>query len=391
MGDKHRQEAASEPLRRSEQNFRLLVESVREYAIFMLDPRGQVESWNVGAHRLKGYHEHEILGEHYSIFYPPQQRAAGLPDRLLTTARQEGQATHRGWRIRKDGSKFWADVVITSLFDHEGQLVGFAKVTRDNTDQHRAEQAREQALRDQARAVEQLEELDRWRVDFVRGIAHDLESPLVAITGFAQLLLDDTDTDGEARQWLGHIHSNAGALREMIDNLRSHAPLTEPVARLEIVDVDLAEHIHQLVADMAPVVENRPVHVEVADTTVRADPAALNRVLRNLLTNAARHTPSATPLEVAARPEVSQVVIEVTDHGPGIPPELLPTVFERFARGATGGTGLGLAIAKEYVERQGGTISAHSSPGQGTTIRFTLPLNDHGLTDKQTRQNDTPT
>jgi PAS domain S-box-containing protein len=146
------QRSGHRALERSEERFRLLVESVVDYAIFMLDPDGRVASWNTGAERLKGYRQDEVLGQHYAIFYTPENRAANLPDRLLAGARTEGRVIDSGWRVRKDGTRFWADVVITALFEESGQLTGFAKVTRDMTDAHLADEARERRLAEQQAA-----------------------------------------------------------------------------------------------------------------------------------------------------------------------------------------------------------------------------------------------
>lgn len=361
-------------LGRSEERFRLLVESVVDYAIFMLDPDGIIRSWNVGAERLKGYRQDEIVGRHYSTFYTPESRAAGLPDQLLRTAREQGRVEHSGWRVRKDGSRFWANVVITALYDH-GTHTGFAKVTRDMTDAHLAEEARRRALEEREQDVTRLRELDQWRVEFIGSIVHDLQSPVTAIAGFAQLLLAPEDGDDEAtrHQFLEQIASNARSLQELIDNLRTHTRLTERRVELAREPVDVAPFLHRLVEDMAPVLDDRPVTIEADDVEVSADPRALERALRNLLSNAVRHTPPGTSIHVRVRAREDAVHVEVEDDGPGIPPELMDGVFERYRSGATGGTGLGLSIAKQLVELHGGAISAHRGAAGGAAIRFTLP------------------
>lgn len=361
-------------LRRSEERFRLLVESVVDYAIFMLDPNGIVQSWNTGAERLKGYREGDIVGQHYSVFYTPEAREAGLPERLLKRASEEGSVSHSGWRVRQDGSRFWADVVITALFEETGEHTGFAKVTRDMTEVHLADEAREQALAEERRAVARLEDLDKWRVEFISSMVHDLQTPVTGIAGFVELLLNpEGESEEVRREFLELIRSNARSLQELIDNLRANARLSE--RRVELVQqrFDLRALLTRLVADMAPLFDKRSIDCEVEDLEVTADPRALERVVRNLLSNAARHTPSGTAIHVRAHRDTHHVVVEIADEGPGISEELRSRMFERFQSGARGGTGLGLSIARRYVELHGGTISVHSTDEAGTTMRFTIP------------------
>jgi PAS domain S-box-containing protein len=360
--------------RRGEEQFRLLVESVTDYAIFLLDTDGTVRSWNSGAARLKGYTREEIVGRHYETFYPPEARDAGLPRRLLTEALATGRAVHQGWRLRKDGTRFWADVVITALHDETGAHAGFAKVTRDMTDAHLADEQREQLLEDQRRVVARLQELDQWRQRFVSAIAHDLQTPVAAIGAFVEFLRADELSRAERIEFAERLGSNARALQELIENLRAYGRIAEGRDDLVREPIALRPFVQRLVADLAPVLADRPVTIDVPELRVSADPRALSRILRNLLGNAARHTPSTTQVDVRAEQIDEAAVIEVADDGSGIPPELLPRIFDRFERGRSGGTGLGLAIAKEYVERHGGTIAVESTPGHGATFRFTLPL-----------------
>jgi PAS domain S-box-containing protein len=353
----------------------LLVESVADYAIFMLDPNGIVESWNVGAQRLKGYLESEIVGQHYSTFYTGEARDEGVPDRLLSDALRYGRAQTQGWRVRKDGTRFWAQVVITALFDESGEHTGFAKVTRDMTEARAIEVAREQALADQRLAVARLEELDAWRRDFITSVVHDLQNPVMAITGFAELLRDaSSGTDAGAGEYVERVLSNARSLQELIDNLRGSTLLEQGRVELQLGRVDLRTFMLDLAADLLPLLGDNDLEIEVDDLVVRADPHALDRVLRNLLTNAVSHTPAGTSIRVRARASDLGVVIEVQDDGEGIPEELYTTLFERFERHSGSiGSGLGLSIAREYVELHGGTIGVDSVPGEGTTFRFTLP------------------
>ena len=193
---------AQEALRQSEERFRLLVEGVRDYAIFMLDPTGHIVSWNSGAQLIKGYAPHEIIGRHFSIFYPPEDIRDGKPERELRIATTEGRYEEEGWRLRKDGSRFWANVLITALFDEHGQLQGFAKVTRDMTERKKAEEQREQLreheqqLLHEREARAQMEAAEQMRDSFLTVLAHELRTPLTSLLGNAQILLRRAQREG---------------------------------------------------------------------------------------------------------------------------------------------------------------------------------------------------
>lgn len=369
------QRGTERELQRSEQRFRLLVESVMDYAIFMLDPHGVIESWNIGAQRLKGYAESEIIGRHYSVFYPDKDREAGLPDRLLAEAESTGSVSHSGWRIRRDGSRFWADVVITALREGDGTLAGFAKVTRDMTERHRATKAREHALAEQRRSLDRLKEVDTWRRDFISSVTHDLQTPVASIVGFTEMLLEDAD-DGrgdERRDFLERVLSNARSLNGLIEHLQTYALLEAGGVELSPQPINLDTMVHDLIDDMAPVLDGHRLEIELGGTEVIADRRGLQRILRNLLANAARHTPSGTTITVWAGTDGDRTVIEVEDDGGGIDEEVFPAIWTRFGRRIDGGSGLGLWIVKRYVEMHGGEISVTSTASEGTSFRFTLP------------------
>lgn len=360
-------------LHRSEERFRLLVESVIDYAIFLLDTTGHVESWNSGAERLKGYTRDDIVGHHYSIFYPPEYREEQLPERLLTEALERGHVEHSGWRIRQDGTRFWANVVITALHDDAGRHRGFAKVTRDMTEMYEAELAREQALRERQHALDRLEELVRWRQDFTDWIIHDLQTPTMAITAFTQLLQDGGLSGAERAELLDRIASNAGTVQHLVDDLRAYTRLSSGQVELRAETVAVRDLVTRLLDDMAPILAEHPVDVNIDGIEVEVDPQAFERILRNLLANAARHTPAGTAIRVTGRSAGAGTVLSVADDGPGIPGHLLPRVFARFESSGRGGMGLGLTIARRYAELHGGTIDVDSAPGEGTTFHVTLP------------------
>jgi PAS domain S-box-containing protein len=363
-------------LHESEERFRLLVDSVVEYAIFMLDPDGMIATWNPGATRLKGYEPDEIIGQHYSVFYPPESRAEGLPDRLLAQALERGHTEQTGWRLKKDGSRFWADVVITALFDDEGRHTGFAKVTRDRTDAHDIEVERERALQEQRRLVTRLEELDAWRREFIGSVVHDLQTPVAAINGFVHLLREGQADDHDVPTLLDGVRSNTSWLQELIDNLRDYTVLTEPGSMLSRERFALAPFLTQLTAAIAPLLGERKVELDADDVDVHADRHGVERIVRNLLTNVARHTDDDTTVRIRGWQDGGDVVFEVADDGEGIPPELLSSLFDRFEHGGKGGTGLGLAVARLYAEMHDGTLTVDSTVGEGATFRLTLPEPD---------------
>lgn len=360
-------------LQRSEERFQLLVESVVDYAIFMLSPDGFIESWNAGAERIKGYTEEEILGEHLSVFYTRDAAEEGLPERLLGIAREEGRVEDTGWRVRKGGARFWADVVITALRADSGDLVGFAKVTRDMTEANVGRAAREEALR-QRRQVAHLEELDQGRRNFISAIAHDLQTPVTAIAGFAEILLEEEVDEDERRDFIQRIEGNAHTLEDLIDHLRTFSSLESGRVRLSPEPLALAVQIEEVVGRMGPVLAGHEVEIDVEDVGVSADRRGLQRILQNLLDNAARHSPRDAPIRIRADTGGNgSVLIEVEDEGEGISEELLPLVFDQYQRGQRGGTGLGLSIVKQYVELHGGDVDVDSVEGEGSTFRFTLP------------------
>ena len=350
--DLTRSHALQESLERSEQRFRLLVEQVRDYAIISLDPGGTIETWNSGAEQVKGYRPEEAIGQHFSIFYPAADREDGLPERLLSQARRDGRVEHTGWRVRKDGTTFWGDVIITALHDDDGSLRGFAKVTRDLTANKRFEQARS---------------------TFLDTFAHDFRSPVAAIAGYVELLPDAAGDEQAA--CLQSIRVNAKRLTEMTAELINHSHLRSDVP-LTLVPAPLAEFVEQTVAGLSNPSAAGRVRVDIPRLEVLADPVALQRVLANLIDNALTYSPEDSPVVVRAAERDDRVYVIVNDAGRGIHPADLPYIFEEFQRGRLasddGGSGLGLTSVKLLVQRMGGAVSVESQLGSGTTITFEL-------------------
>ncbi|HEV2750200.1 MAG TPA: PAS domain S-box protein [Gemmatimonadales bacterium] len=349
----------------SEERYRLLVDSVKDYAILTLDRSGRVTSWNAGAERIKGYAPEEILGQHFSAFYPKEDVERGKPQVELETAEREGRVEDEGWRVRKDGSMFWADVVITAMRDPHGTLIGFSKVTRDLTDRRRVEERLSLANA----------ELER----FSYSVSHDLRAPLRSINGFADILLEDYGSvlDAEGRRQLGVIREAATRGGELIDALLNFSRLGREPVSVEPVDLtELALGVAAELRGSGP--KMMDIHIDTLPPT-KGDRALLRQVLVNLIGNAVKFTAGRPhpQIEVGSRREGRAVVYHVKDNGVGFDmryADKLFGVFQRLHRGDEfEGTGVGLALAQRIIQRHGGRIWAEGEVDAGATFYFTLP------------------
>jgi len=373
--------AAQRALEDSERQFRLLVASVTDYALFMLDPNGIVSSWNAGAQKIKGYLPHEIIGQHFSRFYTEQDRAAGMPARSLFTATREGRFEAEGWRVRKDGSMFWANVVIDAIHDSDGHLVGFAKITRDITERREAQLALQRAHEQLAHA-QKMEALGQ----LTGGIAHDFNNLLTIVGGQAQILKRNLTDNPRALRAAEAIESAAvrgeSLTRRLLAFSRRQHLRPEPIDLRALADslsvmlsTSLTANI-QLVAVLGESVW--PVH---------ADPGELELALVNLAMNARDAMPNGGMLSVTAENVTLErgdrnvelkgdfVVLTVADTGTGIPEDLLSRVFDPFftTKAVDKGTGLGLSQAYGFAHQSGGAITIDSKIGQGTRVSLFLP------------------
>jgi PAS domain S-box-containing protein len=342
------QRVAEAELRRTEQRLRLLVEAVRDYAIFMLDPDGCVASWNSGAQRSKGYRAEEIIGRHFRVFYPPEKQAEKHPEHELEIARSEGSYEEEGWRIRKDGSRFWAHVTITAVRDEEGVLVGFAKVTRDSTERRRMLSLLEHANQQLQRAADE-------QAEFLAVTAHELRSPVGVLASSARLLARRFEdlTPEERGELAEGVDRNAAQLRRLLDDLLTVSRAHTRTLDLRPVELPVDEQLESLVAALRNAQPDSEVVLDAAPGLVAyADPGRFGQMVDNLLLNAVRH--GQPPVTVGARAEGNQVVVTVSDAGAGVPREILPRLFQRYGT-STGGTGLGLFIVRELALAHGGT------------------------------------
>ena len=366
--------AAEEKLRQSENRMRLLIDSIRDYAIFMLDAGGHVSTWNPGAERFKGYQAHEIIGHHFSEFYPEVDVKAGKCEMELRVAAETGRFEDEGWRVRKDGSQFWANVVISAVRDDDGTLVGFAKVTRDLTERVRAEHERAQLL-----AAEQA---NRAKDEFLAMLGHELRNPLAPIVTALQLM----KLRGESTPSKEHviIERQVQHVVRLVDDLLDVSRITQGKIELKRETFELATVVAKAVEIASPLLEQRrhDLVVEVPRTgmMLHADAVRLAQVLANLLTNAAKYTDVEGRIEVRAWRDGHEVVVQVKDNGMGVKPELLPKLFDLFVQGprsadrAEGGLGIGLTLVRSLVQMHGGTVVALSDgPGKGSAFVVRLP------------------
>ena len=360
------QEDNLQRLLETEERFRLLVEQVKDYAIFILDPRGNISSWNQGARRLKGYSSDEVIGKHFSMFYTPEDIARNHPTHELTIATQEGRYEEEGWRLRKDGTQFWASVVITALWDKRGNLTGFAKVTRDLTRRKQDEDA----LR---RKTEELEA-------FAHTVSHDLRSPLRSLSSFAQILKEDAKdlSDAEKADYLEKIFQSARRMETLISDILRYTQVsisTAPETSVSLTEV-LDEAIHllqgEIVRTKAEITIKRPLPM------VWGNRVLMVQIFTNLIGNGLKFVSHGQhpKMEISTISKGGECEIHVRDFGIGIPQEYRDVIFRMFERGAVhnefSGTGVGLAIVKKAAEKLGGTISVTSDPGAGSDFVLTL-------------------
>jgi len=379
-----------EALRLSEERFRLLVEGVSDYAIFMLDVNGRVASWNVGAQRIKGYAAEDIIGQHFSVFYPREVVESGWPEHELREAARTGRFVDTGWRVRKDGSTFWANVTITAMRDETGTLLGFAKLTRDLTERRRAEamevasQQREEILDAERTARMTAQRATQLKDEFLATLSHELRTPLSAILGWTQVLLKGHASNAvDQRRAIEVIDRNARAQVQLIDDLLDLSRIMTGKLRLDLRQIAILDVVRAAIDSAAPAAATKEIRLisllDPGRAVVNGDASRLQQVVWNLLTNAIKFTPRGGQVQVLLQRVNSHIELSVSDTGIGIPASFLPQVFERFSQRdgsstrAHGGLGLGLAICKQLVELHGGTIRA-ASPGEGRGATFSVDL-----------------
>lgn len=370
---------AEETQRQTDEKLRLLVQGVKDYAILMLDPEGCVTTWSEGAEGIKGYPAEEIIGQHFSKFYPPEVVAAGKPAEELKIAEKNGRFEEEGWRLRKDGSRFWASVIITALRDKSGQLRGFGKVTRDISNRKKAEEEVDKQRNELAEKNAQLIIANQEIESFSYSVSHDLRTPLRAIDGFSHALLEDcaAQLNDEGKGYLNRIRAATQRMGGLIDDLLSLSRLSR--APMRVQTFDLSALVNAVAAEIRRAQPDRHVELQVAEgLKATADSGLLRIVLENLLGNAWKFTskkPSAH-IEFGQTNANGTNAFFLRDDGAGFDPAHASHLFGAFQRlhGVTEfeGTGVGLATVQRIVHRHNGRIWAESAVGQGATFFFTL-------------------
>ncbi len=377
---------ADEARRVSERDYRLMVENVCDYAIFLLDLEGQVSTWNEGAERLLGYRDEEILGQHFAVLFPPEAIEAGGPQWEMETASRVGRADDERWHVRKDGSRFWASGVLTAVWDERAQLRGFVKVMRDITLRKEAEDERKELLAREQRARAESEAASRVKDRFLAALSHELRTPLTPVLMTVSALEDDPAIPENHRGDLAMIRRNVELEARLIDDLLDLTRVAEGKLKLENSLVNVHDLIRHAIGICRRELEAKGLEFAFRPVAerycVRGDPARLQQVLWNLLKNAVKFTPPCGRITVTtADAEGSRLRVEVVDTGIGIPADMLPRIFDAFEQGDPaithrfGGLGLGLAISKALVEAHGGLLTA-ASEGQDWGSTFSLLLGD---------------
>jgi PAS domain S-box-containing protein len=365
--------AAEEARLENELRFTLLVESVTEYAVFMLDPTGHVATWNAGAQRIKGYEAREIIGQHFSIFCSDADVREGKCERALMVAARDGRCEDEGFRIRKDGTRFWAHVSITAIRTADGELVGFAKVTRDMTSTKKSE---EQLLR-LARAEESI----RVRDEFLTIASHELRTPVTALQLQLQSLqLRTSAMEKTVAQKVERVARSVTRLSDLIESLLDASQLASGQIALQRGPLEADNLLSELIDELQAAASKAGCSLSLSaerHLVVQWDRVRIDQVMSNLIGNAIKYGPGK-PIRIALRRAGEQAVrIEVDDEGPGIPEKDLTRIFGRFERASSlrhhGGLGLGLYVAHEIVEAHGGSITVRNKPGGGACFSVLLP------------------
>ncbi|MCE9606115.1 MAG: PAS domain S-box protein [Planctomycetia bacterium] len=352
-----------------QERWQILMDTVQDFAIFMLDETGKIITWNLGAERILGYKEEEILGHNFCQIFTPNDSASEQPEFELATAKEKGRAEDERWHVRKDGSRFWASGVVTPLWDDAGKLRGFAKVLRDITERKRTE--------------ERMAEQNQRKDEFLAMLAHELRNPLAAIANAVQLI--KLEHGGNPPETVQIIERQVDGLERMVSDLSDASRMSAGKIQLRIGRVRLQDVVERAAETIAPKFEERRHAFSIAMSTaaiwLEADGSRLEQVFCNLLNNAVKYTEPGGKITLAVERQGNEAIVSIRDTGTGIMSEMLPRIFDLFIQAdnslerAQGGLGIGLTLVKRLVEMHGGKVEARSEGvGHGSEFIVRLPV-----------------
>jgi PAS domain S-box-containing protein len=369
-----------------------MVSEVQDYAIILLDTSGRVQNWNDGARLIKGYSAKEIIGQSFKVFYSKEDRAKGLPDQLISEAAKSGRVVHEGWRVRKDGSKFWGSVVITALHNSQGELIGFSKVTRDLTERKLAEDALKTSAAQLDLKNKTLARLNDELASFTNVASHDLKEPLRKIQMFAGRMKDSKTDPAKIEEYADKVIKSSARMQQLIEDLLSFSEVSEEDTKLEEVNLDNV--VSSVVTDLEVLINDKHAEIEAGKLPViKGVRHQLHQLFLNLISNAIKFAKPNVPPCITIRsklikgPDIPGQIahgnnqyffITVKDNGIGFEAQHANRIFEPFFRlhskASYSGSGLGLAIVAKIVKNHNGIISAESEPGVGSVFNMYLPM-----------------
>jgi PAS domain S-box-containing protein len=370
------------------QFYELLVNSIQDYAIFLLDANGIIATWNIGAQKLKGYTPKEVIGKHFSIFYPEADRKAGKPEQKLKICNELGHVEDEGWRVRKDGTRFWANVVLTALRDDSGEVIGYAKVTRDLTERKRHEDAMRMANDQLEQQRQELELLNQAKDEFISLASHQLRTPASGVKQFLGLLIEGYagDMSELQREFLERAYEGNNRQLELVNDLLRVAQIDAGKVELHKTNEDICKIVRDVVDEQHDAFKSRRQVVTIRGGTkpliASVDKLRFRMALENLVSNASKYTPDEGTITVTIESDKGFARIAVADTGVGISKKSLGKLFTKFSRipnelsDAVGGSGLGLYWAHKIIELHSGTIEVSSKPHRGSVFTIVIPIKD---------------